>query len=122
MVQNGLDWVDCLHTKPISCSNAWLSFYLQLFPCILWCLVTVCMPPLKLDTRLQWVYTKTVPFLGVNSKIKHKWQMLPKMYQGFGLPNFPLVGLSLKISFLLSSWGFYGQAHSDALAMAHTNS
>jgi hypothetical protein len=29
MVQKGLDWVDCLCTKPISRANAWLSFYLQ---------------------------------------------------------------------------------------------
>ena len=26
MVQKGLDWVDCLRTKPISRANAWLSF------------------------------------------------------------------------------------------------
>ena len=32
MVQKGLDWVDCLQTKPVSRGNAWLSFYLQLFP------------------------------------------------------------------------------------------
>jgi hypothetical protein len=43
------------------------------------------------------------------------------MYQGLALPNFPLVALAEKISFLLSNWGFYGQAHSDALAMANDN-
>jgi hypothetical protein len=27
MVQKGLDWVDCLKTKPVSRVNAWLSFF-----------------------------------------------------------------------------------------------
>jgi hypothetical protein len=26
MVQKGLDWVDCLWTKPVCRNNAWLSF------------------------------------------------------------------------------------------------
>jgi len=39
MVQKGLDWVDCLRTKPVSRSDAWLSFYLQLLPAISWGLV-----------------------------------------------------------------------------------
>jgi hypothetical protein len=30
MVQKGLDWVDCHHTKPVSREDAWLSFFLQL--------------------------------------------------------------------------------------------
>jgi hypothetical protein len=29
MVQKGLDWVNCLHTKPVSQSNAWLSFFIS---------------------------------------------------------------------------------------------
>ncbi len=32
MVQKGIDWVDCLHTKPVSRGDAWLSFYLHFFP------------------------------------------------------------------------------------------
>ncbi len=38
------------------------------------------------------------------------------MYQGLALPNLPLVALLYKISFLLGNWGFYGQAHGNALA------
>ncbi len=30
MVQKGMDWIDCLRTKPVFRGNAWLSFYLQL--------------------------------------------------------------------------------------------
>ncbi len=51
MVQKGLDWVNCLRTKPVCKNNAWLSFYLQLFAALLWGLVTVCMPPKKLDMK-----------------------------------------------------------------------
>jgi hypothetical protein len=43
------------------------------------------------------------------------------MYQGLALPNIPLVALSTKVSFLLSNWGFFSQAHKGALAMAFGN-
>jgi hypothetical protein len=46
---------------------------------------------------------------------------LPERYQGLGMPNMPLLSLQEKISFLLGNWGFSGQAHSDALAMAYKN-
>jgi hypothetical protein len=36
MVEKGLDWVESLQAKPVSCSNAWLSMYFQLFPAISW--------------------------------------------------------------------------------------
>jgi hypothetical protein len=36
MVQKFLDWVDCLRSKPLSRRDAWLSFYMQLFPGISW--------------------------------------------------------------------------------------
>ena len=111
MVQKGLDWVDCLCTKPISRVDAWLRFYIQLFPRMSWGLVTVCMSPSKLDAKIQKVYVKALPFLGVNCKIKHKWWTLSEMNQGLGLPSFPLIALSSKISFLLGNWGFHGQAH-----------
>ncbi len=31
MVQKGLDWVDCLFTKPVSQGDAWLSFFCSSF-------------------------------------------------------------------------------------------
>ncbi len=122
MVQKGLDWVDCLQTKPVCRNDAWLSFYLQLLPVISWELLTVCMPPKKLDAQYQRVYAKALPFLGVNSKITREWRTLPEQYQGLKMPNIPLLALSEKLSFLLGNWGFPGQAHSDALAMAYKTS
>jgi hypothetical protein len=41
------------------------------------------------------------------------------MYQGLSLPNFPLVALTEKVSFVLQNWGFHSQAPSDALALVY---
>ena len=74
--------------------------------------------PKKLDFQYQRIYARALPFLGVNSKIKREWRTLPEQYQGLGMPNFPLLALSEKLTFLVGNWGLIGQAHSDALAMA----
>jgi hypothetical protein len=121
MVQKGLDWVDCLHTKPLSRRDAWLSFYFQLFPGMSWGLVTVCLQPKKLDAMIQRVYAKALPYLGVNQNIKKEWRTLPERYQGLALPLFSLVALSEKVSFLLENWGFHGVAQSNGLALAYDN-
>ncbi len=121
MVQKGLDWVDCLCTKPLPSRDSWLSFHMQLVPGISWGMVMVCLYPDKLNSMFQKVYAKALPFLGVSSKIKTAWQTLPKAFQGLALPSFPLVALSEKILFLLGNWGFHGFAHSNALSMAYDN-
>ena len=121
MVQKGLDWVDLLRTKPLLSRDAWLSFRLQLFPAISWGLVTVILSPPKMDTMYQRVFEKALPFLGVNRKIRKEWRTLPEMFYGLALPNFPLIALAEKISFMLGNWGNKGQAHSDAMAMAYEN-
>ncbi len=72
MVQKGLDWVDCLRTRPVSRWDTWLSFYLQFFPGMSRGLVTICLLPKKLNTMIQQVYKKALPFLGVNWKIKQE--------------------------------------------------
>ena len=41
IVGKGLDWVKNLRGKPVLHSNAWMSFYFQLFPVISWGLVTM---------------------------------------------------------------------------------
>jgi hypothetical protein len=122
MVERGLDWVERLRGKPLSHSDAWLSFFFQLFPAICWGLVTVCMKPALLDKKFQKVYAKALPYLGVNCKIRREWRSLPEMYQGLALPNFPLIALSEKLLFLLDNWGLRGQAQRDALAMAYRTS
>ncbi len=84
-----------------------------------WGLVTICMPPKKFDAKIQRVYERALPFLGVNRKIRREWRTLPETYQGLGMPNMPLISLSEKISFLLGNWGFLRQAHSNALSLAY---
>ncbi len=121
MVQKGLEWADCLHTTPVSRNNAWLSFYLQLYPCISWGLVTTYMQPKKLDVQVQCVHAKALPILGVNRNIKKEWRTLPEQYQGIGMPNILLAALAEKLSFLVGNCGFHGQAHGDSLAMAYDN-
>jgi hypothetical protein len=121
MLQRGLDWVDCLHTKPVSWGDVWLSFYFQLYLGISWGLVTMCMPPVKLDNNIQWIHGQALPFWGVNGKIKKEWRTLPEMYQGLAMPYMPLVVLVEKLSFLLCNWSFQGLAHSNVLAMAYDN-
>jgi hypothetical protein len=83
--------------------------------------MTTRMHPKKLDTQVQCIYAKALPFLGVNGNIKREWRTLPEQYQGLGMPNMLLVALADKLSFLLVNWGFHGQAHSNALAMVHEN-
>ena len=81
----------------------------------------MCMKPSLLDVNFQKVYAKALPYLGVSCKIQREWRLLPEMYQGLALPNFPLIALSEKLLFLLDNWGLRGQAQSDALAMAYEN-
>jgi hypothetical protein len=121
MVQKGLELVDCLHATLVSRIDVCLSFFLQLYPHILWGLVTTCMHPKKLDAQVQRIHTKALPFLGVNDNIEKEWRILPEQYQGLGMQNILLATLAEKLSFLVSNWGFHGQAHSDSLAMAYDN-
>jgi hypothetical protein len=121
MVEKGLNWIECLRSKPVSQRDAWLSLSFQLFPSILWGLVTVCMQPATLDKKFQRVYAKALPVHGINCKMKREWRTLPEMYPGLALPNFPLVALAERVSFLVGNWGFQGQAQSGALAMAYDN-
>ncbi len=97
MVMKGLDWEDCLHTRPLLRRDAWLSFYHQPFPGMAWGLVIVCMEPKKLDAMIQRVYAKALPYLGVNCNIKKEWRAFPERYQGLAFPNFPLIALSEKV-------------------------
>ncbi len=60
----GLNWVDCLRTKTVSCSDAWLSFHFQQFSAVAWGLVTVSMQPSKLNKKLQRVYKRAFLFWG----------------------------------------------------------
>jgi hypothetical protein len=119
MVQQGMDWNDCLHTNPLIQHDVWASFYMQLYPAISWGLVTTILPQATLEMKVQALYYKALPLMGINGNLKKEWRSLPTMYQGLGLPSFPLVTLSKKISFLQGNWGSPGVAQSDALSLVY---
>ncbi len=52
MVQRGLDWIDCLCTKPLIQQDVWTSFYMQLYPAISWGLVTPVLLPTTIEKKV----------------------------------------------------------------------
>ena len=66
MTANGNEWLDRLQTKPLPTRDAWLSFFLQLYPEMIWGLSTVIMPTNKLEQEFQRLYYKCLLKLGVN--------------------------------------------------------
>ena len=62
----GNGWLDRLQTKPLPTRDAWLSFFLQLYPEMIWGLSTVIMPTNKLEQEFQRLYYKCLLKLGVN--------------------------------------------------------
>ena len=93
---------------------------MQLYPAtISWGLVTTVLPLATLEKKVQALYYKALPLMGINGNIKKEWWSLPTMYQGLGLPSFLLVALSKKISFLQENWGSPGVAQSDTLSLAY---
>ena len=118
MHQKGIDWHDKILAKPLHRHNAWLSFFMQLYPGMLWGLVSVVLSPLKLNEMMQKLYYKILPILGINCCITKAWRMLPEIYQGLGLLNFVVIAFAAKVYFLQSHWGFEG-ATSDAMQFAY---
>ena len=73
-----------------------------------WGLVAVIMEPKKLKELMCGLYYRLLPHLGVNRCITTPCRMLPEMYQGLGLPNFLVLSLASKVSFLQCNWDFPG--------------
>ncbi len=70
MVQRGLDGIDCLCIRPLIQRNVWSSFYMQLYPAISWGLVTTVLPPATIEKKVQALYFKSIPLMGINGNIK----------------------------------------------------
>ena len=100
MVGKGMDWADRLTAKPLQRRDAWLSFFMQLFPAISWGLVAVVLPPEALSKTLQSLYYKVLPLLGVNRCITTEWRAMPERYQGLGLPDFVAISFVKKFQHL----------------------
>ena len=106
MVIAGVEWVDGLRARPLHRRDAWLSFHLQLTMKLSFGMAAVVHPPKKIDETFQSLLFQALPMLGVNRNITKFWRTLPVKYQGLGLPDFVIVSLGAKISFLLRHWGF----------------
>ena len=107
MTDKGFDWDHNIATHLLSCRDTWMSFFLQLYPGILWGLVLV-IPPLELESMMRKLYHRALSILDVNRNITTEWRMLPEMYQGLGLPNFTVHAFAKKVFFLQCNWGFTG--------------
>ena len=102
MTANGEGWLDRLQAKPLPTKDAWLSFFMQLYPGMSWGLPTVIMPPNKIEQEFQRLYYKCLPKLGVNWCITREWRMLSLRYLGFGMPN-------MAVNFLARNMFFYSE-------------
>ncbi len=110
MRQKGLDWVDRVQTRPLPPRDAWLSFNLALQMGMQWGLVSVIMPPAKLEAMMGKLYYKCLPLLGVNRNITTLWRTLPEMFHGLGMPDFVILAFANKVFLLQQHWGFDGPA------------
>ena len=118
MCKKGYSWADRLSSRPLSHSDAWTSFNLQLYPGMSWGIATVVLSPQEIYSVTKPVYYKCLPFLGVQRHIELPWRTLPECYQGIGLPNFSLISLSAKLQLIQCIWGFQ-EAASKSLRMGY---
>jgi hypothetical protein len=110
MCSRGHNWVDRLCSRPLPHLEAWISFTHQLYPGMIWGLVTVVLLALELFATTRPVYFKCLPLLGIQSHIKLPWRTLPEAYQGIGLPNFALHSCAAKLQLIQCNWGFNNTA------------
>jgi hypothetical protein len=118
MCCKGHTWANKQHALPLSHSEAWTSFTLQLYLGMCWGLSTVVLLSHELYKATRLVYYKCLPLLGVQQHIKLPWRMLPEAYQGIGLPNFTLHSLASKLQLIQCIWGF-NNAGSCSLLMGY---
>ena len=118
MCRKGYNWADRLSSRPLSHSDAWTSFNLQLYPGMSWGIATVVLSPQELYLATKPVYYRCLPLLGVQRHIELPWRTLPECYQGIGLPNFALISLASKLQLIQCIWGFKDAA-SESLRMGY---
>ena len=106
MKNKGDLWADRQITRPLCLSDAWLSFFLALYPGMSYGLESVLIAPKELDDKMQALYYKILPVLGVNRNISKEWRTLSERFQGLGLPNFVVDCLAAKLFYMQSVWGF----------------
>jgi hypothetical protein len=106
MCQKGHDWADQLHSRPLSHAEAWVSFYLQLYPGMAWGLSMVVLMSKEFFLATKPFFFMCLPLLGVQCHIELPWCTLPESFQGISLPNLALHSLVSKLQLLQCTWGF----------------
>ena len=81
MKKKGLQWIDCLTTRPLPARDVWVGFHHQLYPAMSYGLASVVLAPAKLEKLVRGVYFHALPLLGDNRCITTEWTMLPARYQ-----------------------------------------
>ena len=87
--------------------DAWLSFYLRLYPGMVWGLASAIIKPAKLEQIMQGLYFKILPLLKVNRNITKAYRMFLTKYHGLEMPNFVVHRFAAK--------GFFSSSASGAL-------
>lgn len=100
----GQDWVDGIRTRPLHRRDVWFSLEMKLYPAIPLGLVTVVLPPQKLENITQGLYFIILPLIGANRHITREWRLLPNTFQCLGIPDFVIIALAKKIHFLRCTW------------------
>ena len=104
ITQTGLLHASCLKCRPIPPRDAHKLVDLALIPKILYGGVAFTHPPAKLLKAFHKIYYKLLPQLGLNKNITREYRMLPKQYQGLGLPNPNIKIFSAKLQLILEHW------------------
>lgn len=106
--KKGMEWVERLSTSRLPPVDRWLSLNIHLKPRICWNVVAVSGSPADVDKALTKVFTRALPYLKVNRKIRRAWIHLPHKYQGLGVFDINIERLSQKLFWLQRYWGYSG--------------
>ncbi len=104
IIQTGLLHASCLKGRPIPPRDARKSVDLAIILKILYGGVAVTHPLAQLLKAFHKIYYNLLPQLGINRNITREYRMLPRQYQGLGLPNPNIEILSAKLQLIQEHW------------------
>jgi hypothetical protein len=106
MCQNGHNWADCLHSRPLLHSEAWVSFSRS---CTLAChgdcpLSSCCL--VNCTWQQNWFIANSSHYLASNATLNFCGTHSLNLSKGIRLPKFALHSLASKLKLLQCIWGF----------------
>ena len=101
-----LDWISRLNSsRIITKAGAWLSFFHQLKPRILYAIDCLSAPPKDVDATMNRLYYRCLSKLGVNRNIRREARYLPKEWGGLGMFLLNIENLGARCLLILNHWG-----------------